>query len=322
MLDTNQAPFALDLNNNGVFDQATRIVHKPENNGSGMSYAGRARLLQQAGELEIASGLYPVGTEFLHSVRYLQPMDDGTIAMSKRMKELRYARKESWYTYGELWQVAERENAERTLNEDAVRAIVGDLEQGMRDQGWRYQGFIEDKYGNLRPQSQEENFACTGCHYGTGATMDTVFSFTRKFGHDSFQHGWYHWSQKGLVGIAEPIREDGEYEYTHYLQQNGAGDEFRSNQEVMERFFNPDGSLISAQVEALHNDITVLLFPSRERALNLNKAYRTIVEDQDFNRGRDANITPVENVHQSITVRNQPSGVTNVVEGPGQISNL
>lgn len=314
-----ESRYQIDLNNNGVFDQAAIIVHKPENNGTGMSYAGRARLLQQAGELEIASGLYPVGTEFLHSVRYLQPMDDGTVAMSKRMKELRYAHKESWYTYGEIWQVAERENAERTLNDDAVRAIVGDLERGMRDQGWRYQGFIEDPDGHLRPQSQEENFACTGCHYGTGATMDTVFSFTRKFGHDSFQHGWHHWSQQGLAGIPEPLREDGKYEYTHYLQQNGAGDEFRGNQEVIARFFNPDGSLITAQIEALHDDIALLLFPSRERALSLNKAYRTIVEDQDFNRGRDANIKPVENVHQSITVRNQPTGISIAVEGPGQI---
>jgi hypothetical protein len=152
--------------------------------------------------------------------------------------------------------------------------------------------------------------------------MDTVFSFTRKFGNDSFQKGWYHWSQKGLVGIAEPIREDGEFEYTHYLQQNGAGDEFRGNDEVMDRFFNADGSLVNSEIEALHNDISLLLFPSRERALQLNKAYRTIVEDQDFYLGRDANIAPVENVHQSLTIRNQPTGIATPVDGPGQIQNL
>jgi hypothetical protein len=319
---TDENRYQIDLNDNGVFDITTTIVHKAANNGTGMSYAGRARLMQQAGELQIASGLYPVGTEFLHSVRYLQPTEDGNIILANRMKELRYARKETWYTYGELWQVADREAAERTLNEDDVRAIVGDLERGMRDQGWRYQGFIEDRYGNLRPQSQEENFACTGCHFGTGATVDTVFSFTRKFGQDSFQQGWYHWSQKGLSGIPEPIREDGQYEYSHYLRQNMAGDEFRGNQEIMDRFFNQDGTLVDSQIEALHDDITVLLIPSRERALTLNKAYRTIVQDQDFNLGRDANITPVENVHQSISVRNQPTGIETPVEGPGKIQNL
>jgi hypothetical protein len=319
---TDERLYQIDLNNNGVFDMATTIVHKPANNGTGMSYAGRARRLQQAGELKIASGLYPVGTEFLHSVRYLQPTQAGGVTLAKRMKELRYARKESWYTYGELWQVADREAAERTLNDDDVRAIVGDLERGMRDQGWRYQGFIEDRHGNLRPQSQEENFACTGCHFGTGATMDTVFSFTRKFEHGRFQQGWYHWSQKGLSGTPEPIREDGQYEYTHYLQQNMAGDEFRDNQEIKERFFNQDGTLIASQIEALHADITLLLIPSRERALTLNKAYRTIVEDQDFHLGRDANLAPVENVHRSISLRNQPTGIVSPVTGPGNIENL
>ena len=317
-----EARFQIDLNDNGVFDQATTVAHKAANNGSGMSYAGRARLMQQDGNLEIASGLYPVGTEFLHSVRYLHPLDDGTVVLAKRMKELRYARKENWYTYGELWQVAAREADERTLDEDNVRAIVGDLERGMRDQGWRYQGFIEDRQGHLRPQSQEESFFCTGCHFGTGATMDTVFSFTRKFNHGSFQQGWYHWSQKGLAGIPEPIREDGEYEYTLYLRQNGAGDEFRSNREVLNRFFNPDGSLVSGEIEALHDDISRLLFPSRERALTLNKAYRTIVEDQDFHLGRDANVEALQNVHRSLGMRNQATGITTVVAGPGQIRNL
>ncbi|MCU7811362.1 MAG: hypothetical protein KZQ77_09005, partial [Candidatus Thiodiazotropha sp. (ex Notomyrtea botanica)] len=189
------------------------------------------------------------------------------------------------------------------------------------DQGWRYQGFIEDSNGHLRPQNQQESFFCMGCHFGTGATMDTVFSFTRKFGHDSFQQGWYHWSQSGLRDIPEPIRSDGQFEYTHYLTQNGAGDEFRSNEEVMSRFFNPDGSFVTKEIDALHDDISRLLFPSSTRALKLNKAYRSIVEDQDFHLGRDANITPVETVHKSV-IRNQPTGILTPVEGPGLIQNL
>ncbi|MCU7853393.1 MAG: hypothetical protein KZQ80_14415 [Candidatus Thiodiazotropha sp. (ex Monitilora ramsayi)] len=313
-----EAQYLVDLNDNGIFDTASVIVHKPENNGSDMSYVGRAGLLQQAGELPIASGLYPLGTEFLHSVRYLQPMDDSSITLANRMKELRYARKETWYTYGELWQVADREAAERTLDDDAVRAVVGDLERGMRDQGWRYQGFIEDRNGHLRPQSQEESFFCMGCHFGTGATTDTVFSFTRKFDHDSFHQGWYHWSQSGLRGIPEPIRSDGQFEYSHYLAQNGAGDEFRNNEEIISRFFNPNGSLVTAEIDALHDDISRLLLPSRTRALKLNKAYRSIVEDQDFPLGRDANITPVDNVYKSV-IRNQPTGILMPIEGPGLI---
>jgi hypothetical protein len=313
--------YQVDLNDNGLLDVASTIVHKAANNGSGMSYVGRARLQQEAGEQRIASGLYPLGTEFLHSVRYLQPTEDGSVAMAQRMKELRYGRKETWYTYGELWQEAARELAERETNEDSLRAIVGDLERGMRGQGWRYQAFIEDRNGNLRPQSQEETFACTGCHFGIGATMDTVFSFTRKLGYDSYQQGWYHWSQQGLAGLPDPIREDGEREYAHYLQQNGAGDEFRDNQEVMDRFFDSDGNLVASAIEALRDDIAVLLLPSHDRALQLNKAYRSIVEDQDFHLGRDANVEPVANVHESVE-RNEPTGILTPVTGPGQIQNL
>lgn len=36
-----------------------------------MTYAGLAKKMLENGELNIAPGLYPVGTEFLHSVRYI-----------------------------------------------------------------------------------------------------------------------------------------------------------------------------------------------------------------------------------------------------------
>ena len=313
--------YQVDLNDNGVLDEATTIHYKSEDDGSHMSYVGRARQLLQMGDLKVLGGLYPVGTEFLHSVRYIQPHEDGSISLAKRMKELRYARKANWYNYNEIKGVARREANERIFNEDAIRSPVGDFERGMRQLGWRYQGFIEDRIGNLRPQSREESFFCMGCHYGTGATMDTVFSFTRKFGHSRFQQGWYHWSQKGLANIPEPIREDGHPEYTYYLEQNRAGDEFRANDEVISRFFNEDGSLKADEIDALHDDISLLLFPSRERALMLNKAYKVIVEDQDFAQGRDATVTPVENVHRTVT-RLQPTGIDTPVAGPGRIGNL
>jgi hypothetical protein len=33
-------------------------------------YAGKANALQKAGKVHLAAGLYPEGTEFLHTVRY------------------------------------------------------------------------------------------------------------------------------------------------------------------------------------------------------------------------------------------------------------
>ncbi len=53
-------------------------------------------------------------------------------------------------------------------------------------------------------------------------------------------------------------------------------------------------------IEKLRNDITVLLYPSKERSLLLNKAYKALVEEQSFIHGRDAIAVPVKNVHRSV----------------------
>jgi heterodisulfide reductase subunit B len=92
------------------------------------------------------------------------------------------------------------------------------------------------------------------------------------------------------------------------LEVNHAGDEFRENQEVMDRFFDAAGNLKPEEVERLHQDIGHLLLPSRERALQLNKAYRAIVQEQSFIHGRDATVTPAKNVHQQVE-QDQPTEV-------------
>ncbi|MCX7913864.1 MAG: hypothetical protein N2511_04690, partial [Thermodesulfovibrionales bacterium] len=47
----------------------------------------------------------------------------------------------------------------------------------------------------------------------------------------------------------------------------------------------------------LREDISTLLYPSKERALMLNKAYWTIVKEQSFIRGREANIKAATPLH-------------------------
>ena len=47
--------------------------------------------------------------------------------------------------------------------------------------GWQLQAFIEDERGRLRLQTEEEHRACMGCHGGIGITIDSTFSFARKF---------------------------------------------------------------------------------------------------------------------------------------------
>lgn len=282
--------------------------------GRNMSFVGEAKLDQAAGTVHLAAGLYPEGTEFIHSVRYVDVTEDNKIGLAPRMKELRYMIKRTWQTYAELEDAAAEEIKEKNDFPDRTNLYVGDMERGVNsDTGWLLQGFIEDIDGELRPQSFEETTYCIGCHGGIGATTDSVFSFSRKLGYTSYQNGWYHWSQKGLDGVKEPkvkIRNAGVYyEYSYYLMYNRSGSEFRNNEEVQEKFFNADGSINEYMLDLLHDDITVLINPSPERALQLNKAYRTIVMDQDFILGRDANITPIVTVHKDPIPENKPTGV-------------
>jgi hypothetical protein len=119
--------------------------------------------------------------------------------------------------------------------------------------------------------------------------------------------------------VAEPQRSDGNYVYTTYLRENGAGDEFRGNEEVLARFFDDQGRLKPEAASELHGDISRLLLPSPERALALNKAYREVVREQSYVRGRDAVITPATNVHQSVN-EGQGTGIARVVTADGLLS--
>ena len=75
---------------------------------------------------------------------------------------------------------------------------------------------------------------------------------------------------------------------------------------MFQRWFHPDGSVKRQQVEQA-GDVYDLITPSRQRALMLNKAYRVIVDDQDFIYGRDATVTPPQNVYQHVDNRTAPT---------------
>ena len=134
-----------------------------------------------------------------------------------------------------------------------------------------------------------------------GALTDSTYTMERKLdASQGFQRGWYHWNQKSLGGIPEPQREDGRGEYAFYLEQVGGADEYRSNQEVRERFFDEEGGLRPAMLTQLEGDISALVVPSARRALELNKAYLSVVEEQSYIRGRDAVLAPMVNVHKEV----------------------
>ena len=308
-----EAALGVDLDKDGMLGTATLIRYDwAPLEGRTMTYVGRGKALLANGELHLAAGLYPEGTAFLHSVRYVSTDADGNATLTPRMKELRYGKKLRWVNYSTLDGIVRADENEKWAFPDRLRQLAGDAEHGMSNgQGWVYQGFIEDGDGRLRPQSYEETAFCIGCHGILGGTTDTTFAFPRKLDAEHPQRGWFHWSQHSLRGVPEPRTAEGDYEYTRYLRENGAGDEFRANAEVRSRFFNLDGSLRDASVEALHRDLAVLLYPSPRRALTLNKAYRTIVEEQSFIRGRDAIVRPPLNVHWFV-----PTGEPTGIEAP------
>lgn len=329
--------YGVDLNQNGKIDKATKIVFnwkKPKFDMKtkkikdfSMSYVGQAKDLQIENRVKIAPGLYPVGTEFIHSVRYIDIEKNGNIKMSSKMKELRYGVKKNWNTYAQLLNAGMSEIKEKHDFPDRVDVYVGNMETGLSNKrGWYYQGFIEDEKGNLRPQNYEETLFCMGCHSNIGAIADSTFVFQRKFEKGAFADGWYHWTQKGIKNIADRKLLNGETEYVKYLKENSAGDEFRSNDEIMNKFFvkdwqkdkeniekdliakleNPDIKLEQKwkfkqdELKKIEKDISYLILPSAKRAIELNKAYKVIVEEQSFIYGRDAHIKPANNVHKKI----------------------
>ena len=93
---------------------------------------------------------------------------------------------------------------------------------------------------------------------------------------------------------------------TRHLEPWCVGSEFRNNDEMSEKWFKADGTLDHGKL-ATAKDVYDLITPSLERALALNKAYRTIVEDQDYIFGKDAVLSPPKNVYDKIDNENTPT---------------
>jgi hypothetical protein len=244
--------------------------------------------LGDAAHIKVRRALFPSGVELLHSVRYLDP--DAPSAMAKRMKELRYSRKaeepEGWAVL-RAYEVEANEKDEGHLPVYAGSPLVG-LQNAF---GWRLQGFIEDAQGRLRLQTHEEHLACMGCHTNLGVTLDQTFSFARKVpGRD----GWRYQDLRGMPDV--PQLGHREPEFLTYLRRAAGGDEFRENTELTQRYF-PNGQLDRKRVVG---DLTTLILPSRQRALDLNRAYMALVAQQGFERGRETTVAPASNVHEKI----------------------
>jgi len=288
----------VDLDGDGrVAGRASRLHALPR------FYVGGAH------DVPVHRHLYPEGTEFLHSVRYVDP--DAPAMRATRMKELRYSRKETGFAPDELAKIyadlMAAEEAERA--EEAAEGEEGEEEdypgfEGLPHMGyangfgWRLQGFIEDERGRLRLQTEEEHLFCMGCHTGVGVTVDFTFAMARKV---PGAEGWRH---QDLGGIPDaPLAGHPEPEVLEYFRRANGGDEFRANAELLDRFF-PGGRLDEQAVRRAapggDRDLAWLLGPSPTRALALDKAYMSIVREQRFDLGRDPVALPLVNVHREV----------------------
>lgn len=283
-MTVNEVPLGIDLNGDGELGEIKTITKLNAYVGAAEGYF-------------IDTFLYPEGTEFLHTVRYVGVDEEGQIHIPQRMKEVRYMKK--WRAYPKAIYAREYqlEAYEKEAGNLPGYINLGDygLDNG---NGWSIQGFIEGSDGRLRANTFEENLFCMGCHNTIGTTIDKTFSFARKV--DGAQ-GWSYIDLHGMPDAASLGETQGEI--LTYLQRVGGGSEFRNNDEMRERWFNEDGSVNIDKVEAA-KDVYALITPSPERAMQLNKAYKTIVEDQDYIYGRDAIMTPPENVHEFIDNEN------------------
>lgn len=237
--------------------------------------------------------LYPADTEFLHTVRYVGIDADGQVYNPRRMKEVRYMKK---------WRIYPKPVLARFYTLEAYEKHAGNLPgyQNLLDNGldngmgWAIQSFIENKNGRLRVSTHEENFFCMGCHNSVGATIDKTFSFARKV------DGAAGWGYIRLQGMADaPSAGEQEGEIATYLRRVGGGSEFRDNPEMLARWFDHKGRPDPAKLAAAR-DVHDLIVPSAERARALNKAYKTIVDEQSFIFGRDARVQAPANVYEYI----------------------
>lgn len=187
-----------------------------------------------ASGVAVKKGFYPVGTEFAHPLHYVDLNADGKTGTrldglaatdrydyefpgtrSKRVKEIRY-----------MYKWKDVDLADIAIDEENDSGIFYGREgQGWVDNGagWIIAGYIENRFGDLRPQTTEELAQCVGCHAKTGNTIDAVWSFQRKLpgmkGWTDMNYGAYKSSEPNKTTLSDFMNTNagmGEMGYFYY----------------------------------------------------------------------------------------------------------
>ncbi|MEP1870858.1 MAG: hypothetical protein ABJJ44_15130 [Paraglaciecola sp.] len=276
-----------DLDGNGVLSDSVQTL------------LARTHYVGDAKSIALTPLLYPENTEFLHTVRYIGVDDNGEIYNAERMKEVRYMKKHSYKSKAELASEYYLEAKEKSFENLPQIYLLGD--KGVNsNMGWTLNAYIENEKGQLRHQNSQELAFCAGCHKTIGSNLDQTFSFPRKV---EGAQGWGYINLANQQDVPNIGEEQGEF--LTYFERVGGGDEFRQNKEMLERWFDEKGKVDATKV-AKAQSVYELITPSPRRALDLNKAYLTIVKEQSYIFGRDATITEASNVLQYIDEKVAP----------------
>jgi hypothetical protein len=185
------------LYNLAIYKQNLQLLEKAIQDRLKLSdthYLGKAK------DISIHKGLFPLGTEFAHPLHYVDTTAKRFQGLrANRLKELRYSYKYKMFYPNEV----------TTKEEDAPLYYQEEESWIDNGAGWYLSAFIEDAQGKLRGQTPEELLQCVGCHSstygfepaqftsGTGNTIDTVWSFSRKFA------GELGWKEMDYMGYKE-----------------------------------------------------------------------------------------------------------------------
>ncbi|AGP78415.1 hypothetical protein I633_12665 [Alteromonas mediterranea 615] len=283
----NELVLNIDVNQDGKLTKSVTEISRSSH------YLGDARAVP------LAHMLYPEGTEFLHTVRYIGVDEDGTIYNAPRMKEVRYMKKHMFRSRESLASAYYAEAKDKHFEKLPQTRYLGEkgIDNGF---GWTINGFIENEQGELRAQHDQELAFCNGCHKTVGSTFDQTFSFARKV---PGQAGWGYINLKEIEDVPNINEEKGEF--LTYMERVGGGDEFRQNGEMLAKWFDEKGMVKVEEVQRAKS-VYDIITPSPERAYALNKAYLTIVKEQSYLFGRDATLTEATNVLSTIDAEQPP----------------
>ncbi|WP_394224415.1 hypothetical protein [Alteromonas gracilis] len=283
----NEIALNLDVNKDGKLSEGVTEIARATH------YVGDAKAIP------LAHMLYPEGTEFLHTVRYIGVDDSGNIYNAPRMKEVRYMKKHRFRSRESLASAYYAEAKDKHFEKLPQTRYLGEkgIDNGF---GWTINGYIEDDKGELRAQHDQELAFCNGCHKTVGSTFDQTFSFARKV---PGEEGWGYINLRNIEDVPNINEEKGEF--LTYMERVGGGDEFRQNGEMLAKWFDEKG-MVKAEDVVRATSVYDIITPSPERALALNKAYLTIVKEQSYLFGRDATLTEASNVLSTVDVDQPP----------------